>query len=56
MAKKKEEQPIIRPDTCAKCKRSSFISVKEGDPRVIECSLLNRRFVADSIRNCIHAI
>lgn len=55
MAKKQKKQ-VIRPNTCSKCKRASFLPVKDGDPRIIECNLLNKRFVADSIRNCIYAI
>lgn len=55
MAKKNEKQ-VIRPDTCAKCKRGTFVSVSKGNPRVVYCNLLNKRFVADSTRNCIHAI
>ena len=50
---KKREKEVIPPDTCAKCKRGIFIPVSKGNPRVVHCSLFNKRFVADSIRNCI---
>lgn len=54
MAKKEKE--IIRPDTCAKCSNGTLVTVSPGNPRVVQCNLLNKRFVADSIRNCIYAI
>ena len=54
--KKKSDKQVIRPDTCAKCKRGTLIPVFEGNPRIVYCILLNKRFVADSKRNCIHAI
>ena len=48
---KKNERQAIRPDTCSKCKRVSM-----GNPKVVLCSFFNRRFVADSKRNCDYAI
>lgn len=53
---KKIEKKVIRPDTCAKCKRGTLVSVSKGNPRVILCSFFNKRFVADSKRDCIYAI
>lgn len=53
---KKPEKEVIRPDTCAKCKNGTLIPTSKGNPRIVQCNLLNKRFVADSIRNCIHAI
>lgn len=53
---RKEIKQVIRPDTCAKCKRGTLIPVSSGNPRVVQCGLLNKRFVAYSIRNYIHAI
>lgn len=54
MAKRIEKQ-VIRPDTCAKCKKGTLVPVSKGNPRVVHCSVLNRRFVADSKRNCFYA-
>lgn len=53
---KKPEKEVIRPDTCSKCKNGELVPVYKGNPRVVYCALLNKRFVADSIRNCIYAI
>jgi hypothetical protein len=50
---KKPEKEVIRPDTCSKCKNGELVPVSKGNPY---CTLLNKRFVADSIRNCIYAI
>lgn len=55
MAKKNEKQ-VIRPDTCAECKHGTLVAVLSGNPRIVLCSFFNRRFVADSVRNCIYAI
>ena len=52
----KPEKEVIRPDTCSKCKNGELVPVSKGNPRVVYCTLLNKRFVADSIRNCIYAI
>jgi hypothetical protein len=54
MAKKNKKQ-VIRPDTCAKCKRGTLLPVSKGNPRIVHCIFLNKRFVADSKRKCIHA-
>lgn len=52
---KKSEKQIIRPNTCAKCNNGSIVKTAKGNPRVVQCKYYNKRFVADSIRNCIHA-
>lgn len=53
---RKETKQVIRPDTRAKCKRGTLIPISSGNRRIVQCGLLNKQFVADSIRNCIHAI
>ena len=53
---KKNEPQAIRPDTCSKCKRGKPVKVSMGNPKVVLCSFFNRRFVADSKRNCDYAI
>lgn len=53
---KKNERQAIRPDTCSKCKRGKPVKVSMGNPKVVLCSFFNRRFVADSKRNCDYAI
>jgi len=37
---------------CALCLYSEPIQVKPGDPAIIHCPILNRKFVADAIRIC----
>ena len=53
---KKNGRQTIRPDTCSKCKRGKPVKVTKGNPKVVYCNFFNRRFVADSKRNCDYAI
>ncbi len=52
---KRNEKQVIRPDTCAKCKNGTILPTTKGNPRIALCSLLNKRFVADSKRVCFYA-
>lgn len=53
--KKKSSRQVVRPDTCAKCNNGIIVPTVIGNPRIVHCIFFNRRFVADSKRNCIHA-
>lgn len=41
--------------TCARCGNGKIVPTKDGDPRIAECSVLKKNFVADSRRKCYYA-
>lgn len=53
---RKSDRPVIRPDTCSKCCHGTPVPVMKGNPKVVYCNFFNKRFVADSERNCDYAI
>lgn len=53
---RKSDRPVIRPDTCSKCRHGTPVPVMKGNSKVVYCNFFNKHFVADSKRNCDYAI
>lgn len=52
MRTKKETR---HPSTCSGCRHGTLVPTAPGNPRIVQCKVFNRRFVADSPRNCTKA-